>query len=162
MVYDRAVIRRATPHDASAISACLAEAFEPYRSTYTADAFADTVLTVDGARRRLEHMTILLAENDRGEAVGTIGYQAGAGGEGHLRGMALLRSAQGSGVAALLLAAAEAGLRAHGCTRVTLDTTRPLERAIAFYQRHGYAATGVVGDFYGMELVEYAKPLVPG
>lgn len=43
--------------------------------------------------------------------------------------------------------------------RLTLDTTRPLERAIAFYERRGYRPTGIVGDFYGMELIEYEKML---
>ena len=57
------------------------------------------------------------------------------------------------------LAAAEAGLKASGCSRVTLDTTQPLERAIRFYTRHGYAPTGTVSDFFGMPLYEYAKGL---
>jgi hypothetical protein len=33
-------------------------------------------------------------------------------------------------------------MRAAGCHRITLDTTVPLQRAIRFYQRHGYAPTG--------------------
>ena len=152
------VVRKATPADLAGVRACLAEAFEPYRARYTQGGFTDTVLTIETARRRLEHMTILVADN-RGSIVGTIGFQSGADGEGHLRGMAVLRSSQGSGIATELLAAAEAGLRDQGCTRVTLDTTRPLERAIAFYARHGYTPTGVIGDFYGMELIEYEKIL---
>ena len=154
------MIRAAVAADAAAISACLAEAFEPYRPAYTGGGIADTVVTTDSAARRLQHMTILVAVNDRGSVIGTIGYQVEAK-LGHLRGMAVLQSAQGSGIASRLLAAAEAALSAHGCTRVTLDTTRPLERAIAFYERHGYAPTGVIGDFYGMELIEYGKTLVP-
>ena len=152
------VVRKATPADLAGVCACLAEAFEPYRARYSPGGFADTVLTIETARRRFEHMTILVADN-RGSIVGTIGFQSGANGEGHLRGMAVLRSSQGSGIATELLAAAEAGLRDQGCTRVTLDTTRPLERAIAFYARHGYTPTGVIGDFYGMELIEYEKML---
>jgi hypothetical protein len=46
-----------------------------------------------------------------------------------------------------------------GCSRVTLDTTEPLARAIAFHRRCGHAPTGVVRDFYGMPLMEYAKHL---
>jgi GNAT superfamily N-acetyltransferase len=66
---------------------------------------------------------------------------------------------QGSGVAAQLLAAAESVLATRGCRRVTLDTTAPLARAIAFYGRHGYAPTGRAQDFFGMPLYEYAKEL---
>jgi GNAT superfamily N-acetyltransferase len=153
------VIRRATDRDAAGISRCLAAAFEPYRSAYTAGGFADTVLTPEGARDRLTHMTILVAEDDRGVVVGTIGYHVADSGDGHLRGMALVPGSQSTGIAALLLEAAEEGLRQAGCGRVTLDTTRPLTRAIRFYERHGYTTTGVVGDFYGMELVEYEKAL---
>jgi hypothetical protein len=43
---------------------------------------------------------------------------------------------------------------------VTLDTTWPLQRAIRFYERQGYAATGRETDFFGMPLYEYAKPLL--
>jgi ribosomal protein S18 acetylase RimI-like enzyme len=154
------LIRKATEADLEGVSACLTEAFEPYRDLYTPAGFTDTVLTVETARRRLAHMTILVADAG-GAIVGTIGYQAGADGEGHLRGMAVRAPSQGSGIARALLAAAEAGLRAHRCTRVTLDTTRPLERAIAFYERHGYTTTGTIRDFYGMELIEYEKALPP-
>lgn len=151
-------VRRATERDASAISACLTDAFEPYRSQYTQDGFSDTVLTDEAAVRRLEQMTVLVAEED-GAIVGTIGYQSGADNEGHLRGLAVLHSAQGKGVAAELLKAAEQGLRECGCTRVTLDTTRPLTRAKTFYERRGYRPTGIITDFFGMELVEYDKRL---
>ena len=152
------IIRPATDRDAHAISQCLAEAFEPYRAQYTAGAFTDTVLTADSAHERMKHMTILVAEH-ASAIVGTIGYEAGTRGEGHLRGMAVQRAAQGSGLAHRLLSAAESALRDAGCDRVTLDTTRPLTRAIAFYQRHGYVTTGVISDFYGMELIEYSKDL---
>jgi RimJ/RimL family protein N-acetyltransferase len=64
-----------------------------------------------------------------------------------------------SEVAEELFTAAEAGLRRAGCRCVTLDTTRPLGRAIRFYEAHGYHASGKVGDFFGMELFEYVKPL---
>jgi ribosomal protein S18 acetylase RimI-like enzyme len=73
--------------------------------------------------------------------------------------MAVLPAFQGRGVAEGLLGAAEAELREHDCSRVTLDTTRPLERAIHFYTRRGYAHNGIVTDFFGMPLYEYEKQL---
>ncbi len=60
-----------------------------------------------------------------------------------------------------LLEAVENDLRERGCTRVSLGTTRPLERAIRFYTRNGFRSTGVVRDFYGMPLFEYLKELRP-
>jgi predicted N-acetyltransferase YhbS len=153
-----ATVRPAEPRDAAAISECLKDAFEPYRSQYTSDGFSDTVLTGDAALRRMQQMSVLVAEDD-GKVVGTIGYQSGADNEGHLRGLAVLHAAQGKGVAAQLMKAAEDGLRKCGCRRVTLDTTRPLTRAQTFYERRGYRPTGIVTDFFGMELVEYDKRL---
>jgi len=73
--------------------------------------------------------------------------------------MAVLPEWQGTAVASSLLEAAEAELRSTGCELVTLDTTRPLERAIRFYGRHGFVSSERVTDFFGMELFEYKKRL---
>ena len=151
-------IRRATRADIPAVMDCLAAAFAPYQSRYTPGAYQDTVLTVEAAERRLGEMTVLVAEDASGGVVGTIAAAAYAG-EGHLRGMAVRPGQQGRGAADRLLHAAEAELQRLGCTRVTLDTTKPLERARRFYERCGYRATGVVRDFFGMPLFEYAKQL---
>jgi ribosomal protein S18 acetylase RimI-like enzyme len=155
------MIRRATMADSDGILECLHTAFEPYRSQYTAEGFADTTLTRETVVARLKKMTILAAEAD-GRIIGTIACSIVDGNsprDGHLRGMAVLPDALGSGIAAQLLAAAEEELRSAGCEVVTLDTTAPLQRAIRFYERNGYRATGKVGDFYGMPLYEYGKRL---
>jgi len=152
-------IRHVTAEDVDAVLRCLAAAFAPYRARYTPPAYEDTVLTPETVRERLREMTVLLAEDETGAVVGTLALTKTPAGDGHLRGMAVVPAALGTGVAARLLAAAEEELRARGHTRVTLDTTRPLERAIRFYERHGYRATGAVTDFFGMDLVEYAKDL---
>ncbi len=159
MVATRYTIRRAGAGDLPGVAACLAAAFEPYRSLYTPGAFNDTVPDVDGVRRRLESMTILCAAGDAGQIIGTIACGMTAPDEGHLRGMAVLPEFHGLGVAESLLAAAEGELRARLCSRVTLDTTRPLVRATRFYTKHGYERTGRVQDFHGMPLHEYEKEL---
>jgi ribosomal protein S18 acetylase RimI-like enzyme len=152
-------LRHATEQDLDAVRACLSLAFAPYEGAYTAAAFRDTVPAVDGLVERLRTMTVLVAEAEDGMVVGTIAHEAGHSGDGHLRGMAVLPQTLGTGVASQLLQAAEHALARQGCRRVTLDTTRPLQRAIRFYERHGYRQTGRVSDFYGMELIEYAKEL---
>jgi GNAT superfamily N-acetyltransferase len=151
-------IERATLDDADGILDCLRAAFEPYRTQYTAGAYEDTVMTADTVRQRIEGMTVLVARSDAGRIIGTIG--GGVHGiEGHLRGMTVAPSSQGSRVASELLQAIETELTAAGCTRVTLDTTAPLVRAIRFYERNGYARSGAVSNFYGMPLHEYQKVL---
>src|SRR5438309_644425 len=154
-------IRRAAIADASTIRKCLAEAFEPYRADYTTAAFADTVPDLSGVENRLQTMTCFVACDSAGQIVGTVGAQVVATSEGHLRGMAVRPEWQGGEVAALLLSAAERTLLEAGCEAVSLDTTQPLARAIRFYERHGFVATGRVQDFFCMPLFEYKKTMTP-
>jgi GNAT superfamily N-acetyltransferase len=149
-------IGRATLDDADGILGCLRAAFEPYQTQYTPSGYEDTIMTAETIRARIEGMTVLVARSDAGPVIGTIGA-AVHGTEGHLRGMAVAPSSQGSGVADQLLQAIEQELRAAGCTHVTLDTTAPLVRAIRFYERNGYVWSGTVSDFFGMHLYEYQK-----
>ena len=150
-------IRKATGADASGILACLSAAFEVYRDKYTAAAFADTVLTTETLHGRFQEMTVFVATENSGEIVGTIACSVVNPQEGHIRGMAILPSAQGTGVAARLLTHAEAHFREQNCKRISLDTTAPLERAIRFYERSGFSPSGKVQDFFGMPLNEYVK-----
>lgn len=152
-------IRRATAADAAGILGCLRAAFEPYRSQYTAAGFLDTILSPETIGARLQSMTVLVAaEHDA--ILGTLAYSL-HGDEGHLRGMAVRPERQGSDIAASLLSRAEADLRERGCSRITLDTTEPLQRAMRFYARRGFEPTGRVRDFFGMPLHEYARRLGP-
>jgi len=153
------LIREAVAPDADGIVECLRGAFEPFRASYTAQAFSDTVPTREEIERRLSSMQVYVAVTETDQVVGTIACTLMNRDEGHIRGMAVDRTRQGSGIATQLLGAAEATLIARGCSRVTLDTTAPLERAVRFYERNGFQATGRVTDFFGMPLYEYAKPL---
>jgi N-acetylglutamate synthase-like GNAT family acetyltransferase len=150
-------VRKATSEDALGILACLREAFEDYRELYTPDAFLDTVLTPEMLQERLKQMTLFVAVDAGNQVVGTIACSVISAGEGHLRGMAVLPSMRGAGIAAQLLCCAEAELRQRNCSRITLDTTEPLERAMHFYEKHGYCRSGRVSDFFGMPLMEYQK-----
>ena len=149
-------IGRATVEDVAGIELCLRSAFAPYRDRYTPGAYVDTVLTEQGIRHRLDTMIVLVAIAESGLVVGTIGGNV-HGDEGHLRGLAVSPDWQGKGVAQRLLESIESQLSAAGCHTVSLDTTTPLSRAIALYERNGYRASGVVTDFFGMPLHEYRK-----
>jgi ribosomal protein S18 acetylase RimI-like enzyme len=152
------VVRRAVRSDSEGILTCLREAFAPYRGSYTAAAYEDTVLNPETLSDRLQAMVVLVASDRNGRVLGTIGG-AVLGREGHVRGMAVLPEVQGSGIAARLLAAVEDELRVRGCSKISLDTTAPLARAIRFYERSGYRRSGKVADFFGMPLSEYVKDL---
>jgi GNAT superfamily N-acetyltransferase len=151
------LIRAAVDIDCSGILHCLAEAFEPYRRDYTAQAFSDTVLDQQTFQHRMPAMHILVAES-QSRIVGTIAG-AVARDEGHLRGMAVLPKWRGTGLASRLLIAIESWLKENGCSRVALDTTLPLTPAMRFYEKNGYVRSGKVSDFFGMPLVEFSKNL---
>ncbi|MGA3056081.1 MAG: GNAT family N-acetyltransferase [Candidatus Korobacteraceae bacterium] len=149
-------IRRALETDAFGVLECLRIAFEPYRVKYTPGAFADTVLTPETIQDRLGRMSVFVAVTADNPMVGTIAGAVVHAGEGHLRGMAVLPEWHGRGIAERLLQS-EAELAARGCSRVTLDTTEPLQRAMRFYEKHGYLASGRTTDLFGMTLHEYGK-----
>ena len=152
-------IRRANREDSSGILACLREAFEEFRERYTPAGFLDTVLAPETLERRLATMSVFVAVHFREQVVGTIASGAVSLEEGHLRGMAVLPAMRGSGIASQLLSRAESELHRCKCTRITLDTTEPLLRAMRFYEKHGYRRTGKTKDFFGMPLIEYQKAL---
>ena len=150
-------IRKAMRADTAAVLAVLRGAFAPYESDYTPEGYEDTVLTPQTFIERFKTMSILVAVEGN-EIIGTIACAAN-GEEGRLRGMAVAAEHLGKGIAADLLQAAESELRAKHCKRVTLDTTEPLQRAMRFYEKHGYRRSGRITDFFGMPLYEYVKAL---
>jgi ribosomal protein S18 acetylase RimI-like enzyme len=150
------VVRKATAADAGGILDCLAQAFAPYRTSYTSGAYLDTILTENAIAARLASMQIFVAAaGDR--VIGTIACTMQDADEGHLRGMAVLPEWLGRGIAEKLLRAAETELVQQGGSRITLDTTEPLQRAMRFYEKHGYRRSGRTTDFFGMALHEYVK-----
>lgn len=152
------VIRRARPDDSQGILDCLRLAFEPYEKSYTAPAFADTVLAPETLQRRFSEMKILVAVDEVNHVIGTIAYKI-SNGEGHIRGMAVRPGHQGCGVAVALLELAESELRESHCRSITLGTTKPLGRAMRFYLRSGFRPTGEIASFFGMELIGHRKDL---
>jgi len=150
-------IRSATGADCDEILACLRSAFEPYKTRYTPAAYNDTVLTRESLLARMKDMSIFVAVTDAGEVIGTIACHVRGEGEGHLRGMAVDPLWQGRGISQQLLVRAESEIHTRNCNRITLDTTEYLQRAIHFYERNGYRASGKVSDFFGMPLYEYIK-----
>jgi N-acetylglutamate synthase-like GNAT family acetyltransferase len=158
MVGQEFVVRRATRQDLPGILDCLREAFEPYRNLYTPAAFSDTVPSPEGLEERFRRMRIFVAVRPPREIIGTVACSE-ANTVGHIRGMAVLTGLHGGGVSHKLLEVIQEELYRWGCRRVTLDTTEPLQRAISFYIKNGFSATGTVHDFFGMPLYEYEKKL---
>jgi GNAT superfamily N-acetyltransferase len=152
-------IRRATCGDAAGILECLGAAFVEYRADYTEGAYLDTVLTPESLEARLSTSTIFVALDGMQQVIGTVGCSQADQEEGHIRGMAVRPDWRGAGVAQQLLERVELELRERKCSRVSLDTTEPLRRAIRFYERNGYGRSGKVANFFDMALIEYVRKL---
>jgi N-acetylglutamate synthase-like GNAT family acetyltransferase len=93
-------IRQASPEDAPGILACLREAFGEFQNRYTPAGFLDTLLTAETLRECLETMSVFVAVDAASRVVGTIACGVMGSEEGHLRGMAVLPSMRGNGIAA--------------------------------------------------------------
>lgn len=152
-------IRKADAADSQAIVECFQEAFAAYRSVYTPGAYRDTVVGPEDLENRMATMCVFVATTFAGEVVGTVACYVVGLDEGHIRGMAVRPAWHGADVAGKLIRSVESELRDRGCTRISLDATLPLQRAMRFYEKHGFRRSGRVSDFFGMEMVEYVKTL---
>ena len=76
------------------------------------------------------------------------------------------KDARGSGIGALLLAAAEAAMRAKGVARAQVRVADGYPRVMAFYERHGWQVAGKGEELpsdsrWGLQLLEMRKQLGP-
>jgi putative acetyltransferase len=140
----RARIRMAVPDEASSIAALLARSFAEYESSYTPEAFAATISTLDRIRDRISEGPVWLAlRNDI--VVGTL--SAVARGEAlYLRGMAVDPGARGDGIGRELLECAEDYAIRNGFERLFLSTTPFLKSAIRLYERYGFSRSNEKSD----------------
>jgi len=129
-------IRRAGPQDASVISEVLHEAFIEFKTLYSDGGFAATTPNAEQVLSRMREGPVWVALRE-GRVLGTVAAVV-EGQAAHLRGMAVLPSARGSGTGASLLLHAETWVNEKGCTRMFLSTTPFLDSAIRLYERHGF------------------------
>ncbi|MFW9827438.1 MAG: GNAT family N-acetyltransferase [Candidatus Thorarchaeota archaeon] len=153
-------IRKAIPSDSKSIHEVILAAFEEYRWFYSSDGFEDTVMSEDLVLKRMKDMTIFVAIDKKGKAIGTIGWKKLDDEEGHIRGMAVHPLWQGkNSPASALLNAVEKDAVLKKCRFLSLDTTEVLQRAQYFYKKHQFKESGKIGDFYGSKIIEYIKYL---
>ncbi|MFX1590544.1 MAG: GNAT family N-acetyltransferase, partial [Promethearchaeota archaeon] len=120
-------IRLATIKDAKAVHEVLLAAFAEYTCFYSAEGFADTVLSEERAKDRIKEMKVYVAIDQHGKIIGTIGWQKLNENEGHIRGMGVIPIQQGKDSPAIsLLRQVERDAQLEGCKILTLDTTEIL------------------------------------
>jgi GNAT superfamily N-acetyltransferase len=129
-------VRLAIPEEAAAISALIREAFGPFESQYTADAFAYTTPGVELVRERFAEGPIWVAVD--GETI--IGTVSGLPEPErfYIRSMAVKPETQGRCVGQRLLETLEAHARDKGFERLYLYTTFVLPGARKLYEKNGF------------------------
>jgi GNAT superfamily N-acetyltransferase len=130
-------IRMAVPADATQIAAVLLESFAEYENLYSPEGFAATTPACGSILNRMKEGPVWIAWLDH-SAVGTASV-ADRGDDLYLRGMAVLPTARGRGIASLLLRQVEDYASAHGYRRLILSTTPFLHEAIRLYERFGFS-----------------------
>lgn len=129
-------IRLAEPKEAQLISDLIFEAFAPFESEYTAEAFAYTTPKADEILPRFDEGPIWLAELD-GETIGTV--SALPDGERlYIRSMAIRPTAQRGGIGQRLLETLESYARENGFEKLYLYTTFVLPGAKRLYEKNGF------------------------
>lgn len=119
---------------------CLAEAPAAFASTYEREATFDE----ETWRERAATSAWFVATRDD-EVVGIVAGRrdpSSPPGQRHLNAMWVAPSVRGSGIAAELVGAVHDWAAADGGTEITLGVTAGNARAIAFYRKCGFAATG--------------------
>ncbi|WP_332676761.1 GNAT family N-acetyltransferase [Brevundimonas sp.] len=103
----------------------------------------------------------LLARDASGAALGCGGYRPLEPGVAEIKRMYAAPGTRGVGAA--LLAALEDRARADGYAEIRLETRRVNGRAVAFYDRSGYARIAPYGRYVGRaDAVCFGKPLRQG
>ena len=132
-------IRAAGREDAEAVARVLYESFIEFRAVYTDGGFAATTPGAEQVRVRMSEGPVWLAFRGA-TAVGTVAAVV-KGTRLYLRGMAVLPSARGLGIAARLLDLVEQEARRRRCESVFLSTTPFLSGAIRLYEESGFRRT---------------------
>ena len=152
------LVRRATPADSDAIANIFQEAFGPFKSGYTPDAYASTAVGEDVILQRMNEGYSWIAIED-GTTLGTVSATPTWDGF-YVTGMAVSPKAQGKRVAYLLMCALEETAQERGDKRVYLYTTPFLHRAINLYEKFGFTRYGSPGEqFMGTTLIQFEKYL---
>jgi len=129
-------IRRAVEKDSDAISALIREAFAPFESEYTPDAYEYTTPGPDLIRDRFAEGPIWKAFENK-VMVGTVSGMPD-GDRFYIRSMAIKPAAQRGGIGQRLLEVLEAFAREAGYEKLYLYTTFVLPGARRLYEKNGF------------------------
>jgi GNAT superfamily N-acetyltransferase len=150
-------IRRAMPADAADIADVLRQSFLEFEPLYTQQGFAATTPHRHEVERRIAEGPAWIALWGNG-AVGTASAVLKGEKGLYVRGVAVVPSMRGRGIAESLMKEVESFARQNACARMFLTTTPFLTSAIRLYERFGFAAVpNGAADLFGTPLFKMEK-----
>ena len=153
-------IRDARAADVDIIHGILADAFLPYKTKYTEEAYHITVCPPKEIAERIEDMFVdVLVAQLEDEIIGTVTLTQRSQKSAYLSSMAVKPTAQGKAVGYLLLIEAERRARDRKCAFVSLECCEFLKMAVGLYRRMGYERTGRERPYHGVQVFEMKKRL---
>ena len=150
-------IRRAVLADAAEIASVLRESFIEFESLYTPKGFAATTPDPAQVSQRMQEGPAWIALTDdrvAGTASAVLRGKKGL----YVRGVAVLPSLRGQGIAESLMNEVESFARQNGSGRMFLTTTPFLAAAIRLYERLGFMRVpNGTADLFGTPLIKMEK-----
>lgn len=152
-------IRRAVPADAADIATVLRQSFLEFEALYTPKGFAATTPDQEQVGSRMEEGPAWIALCEDRTAGTASAVPKGEKGL-YVRGVAVVPSMRGRGIAEALMNEVENFARQNGCARMFLTTTPFLTSAIRLYERFGFKRVpNGAADLFGTPLIKMQKTL---
>ena len=153
-------IRRAVAVDALEIADVLRQSFREFEALYTPKGFAATTPDYAQVQQRMQEGPAWIAlceDRVAGTASAVLKGEKGL----YVRGVAVVPSVRGRGIAESLMNEVERFARQNGCGRMFLTTTPFLTAAIRLYERLGFVrGPNGAADLYGTPLIKMQKDLI--
>ncbi len=150
--------RKANTSDINDIHEILYKSFKPYQRFYTDQAFAATVISPEEIKNRIMKSVydVFIALFDN-QIVGTVSLSIKNQDILYIRSMAVDPDFQRIGIGNFILENITSYYEKRKIKKFILESSKPLNNALNFYEKHGFKKTGLNRDFFGVEIFEMIK-----
>jgi ribosomal protein S18 acetylase RimI-like enzyme len=153
------VFRKAKINDKEKIYNILLNSFKPYKKDYTEKGYYSTILSPEKIEERINEniFKIFVVTIDK-KIVGTVSILH-QDDRYYIRSMAVEPDYQNKGVGLFILENIFDIAKNENIKKISLESFKPLKKAVRFYEKHGFKKTGIIKDLYGNEIFEMIKIL---
>lgn len=150
--------RKAKTSDINHIHEILYKSFQPYQKFYTDQAFAATVISPEEIKNRIiKSVYDVFVALFNSQIVGTVSLSIKNQGILYIRSMVVDPDFQRKGIGRFILENIISFAKKRKIKKFVLESSKPLNNALNFYEKHGFKKTGYTRDFYGIEIFEMIK-----